>query len=276
MATNGPDRHCAVGSEAPTIMALVSASVVRVVLGVLLVTAEQAGAVPVPFKNCGKSTDVLQVTKLDASVWPPPTAAPLAAVAVFDPGTGQLSNLHMVLDFGTRWVFDSGPVATSPAAGFVPLPGSLPVAVTGPGLPIPAGPVTATPPGSTTDTFFSPDGLTSVSITTNGTLAQSVASPITSVTLTFNGNPGFPLPPPVSGTWAAHVQMTLPGGQEVFCMDLVEPLKNGSPVTIPAADIPTLSPRGAAALVLLLVLAAGATLLRWRSAQTAERPRMGR
>jgi len=33
--------------------------------------------VPIPYKNCGKPTDKLQVTKADASVWPPKVGAPI-------------------------------------------------------------------------------------------------------------------------------------------------------------------------------------------------------
>jgi predicted dithiol-disulfide oxidoreductase (DUF899 family) len=50
----------------------------------LLAPAPPAGAVPVPFKNCGKPSDILQVQTLNASVWPPPTAAPLVGTATID------------------------------------------------------------------------------------------------------------------------------------------------------------------------------------------------
>jgi hypothetical protein len=36
-----------------------------------------AFAVPVPFKNCGKPTDVVTVQVLDASVWPPQSGHPI-------------------------------------------------------------------------------------------------------------------------------------------------------------------------------------------------------
>src|SRR5271167_4247399 len=62
-----------------------------------------AGAVPVPYNNCGKPTDILSVSKLDATVWPPPTAAPLAGVATIDPVTGQVTNLHVALPLGVDW-----------------------------------------------------------------------------------------------------------------------------------------------------------------------------
>jgi hypothetical protein len=45
--------------------------VLAVVCGTLFAFASQAGAVPVPWRNCGSATDKIQVTELDASVWPP-------------------------------------------------------------------------------------------------------------------------------------------------------------------------------------------------------------
>lgn len=36
-----------------------------------------AGAVPVPWKNCGSARDAIDVQKLDASVWPPQAGKPL-------------------------------------------------------------------------------------------------------------------------------------------------------------------------------------------------------
>ena len=37
----------------------------------LIALASPAGAVPVPWKNCGTSSDPIVITKFDASVWPP-------------------------------------------------------------------------------------------------------------------------------------------------------------------------------------------------------------
>jgi hypothetical protein len=36
-----------------------------------------AGAVPVPWKNCGSAGDAVNIQKLDASVWPPQAGKPL-------------------------------------------------------------------------------------------------------------------------------------------------------------------------------------------------------
>jgi hypothetical protein len=54
-----------------------------------------AGAVPVPYKNCGKPSDILQVQTLNASVWPPPTAAPLVGTATIDAAAGKLAKLRV-------------------------------------------------------------------------------------------------------------------------------------------------------------------------------------
>lgn len=50
----------------------------RIVLALLIVSAVSviwragvAGAVPVPFRNCGSASDIARITQVDASVWPP-------------------------------------------------------------------------------------------------------------------------------------------------------------------------------------------------------------
>jgi hypothetical protein len=46
--------------------------VVTVITGSTLIGfAGPAGAVPVPWKNCGRAGDVVSVQKFDASIWPP-------------------------------------------------------------------------------------------------------------------------------------------------------------------------------------------------------------
>jgi hypothetical protein len=102
----------------------------------LLALVTPTGAAPVPFKNCGKAGDILTIQTMDASVWPPQTAAPLVATATIDPATHQLTNLRVFRFFGVEWTFDSGSLPTSLSLGFVPLPGSLPVSVTSPPLPL--------------------------------------------------------------------------------------------------------------------------------------------
>jgi len=37
----------------------------------LVALPSAAGAVPIPWKNCGSATDLIKVSKTDASVWPP-------------------------------------------------------------------------------------------------------------------------------------------------------------------------------------------------------------
>ena len=202
-----------------------------------------AGAVPVPYKNCGKAGDILQVSILDASVWPPPTAAPLAGAATIDPATGQLTNLRVILSYGVNWIFDSGNVSTSLGSGFVPLPASVPMSVINPILPLAAGPYSAT------QTFRSGTGSPSVTVLTKANVSQSITAPLTQVSLTFNGASGFPVPP-ASGSYEARVQMTLPSGAEVFCFDLT--LNNIAFVTAAASPIPTLSTYRLPALVLLV------------------------
>ena len=212
------------------------------------------GAVPVPYKNCGKAGDIMQVLLLDASVWPPPTAAPLAGTATIDPATGQLTNLQVRLLYGLNWTFDSGSVSTGLASGFVPLPASVPLRVTSPNLPVAAGPY------NTTQTFRSAAGGPSVTVITKANMAQSVAAPLTQLSLTYNGVPGFPLPP-VPGSYEARLQMALPSGAEVFCFDLA--LTDIAFVTAAPLPVPTLRSDCLPALV-LLVAAMGLLAVRSR------------
>jgi hypothetical protein len=210
----------------------------------LFAAAPPAAAVPIPYHNCGKAGDILSVQLMDASVWPPPTAAPLAAMATFDPATGQLTNLRVFLLFGADWVFDSGSLPTGLGSGFVLLPASVPMSVTSPPLPLAAGPY------SLTHTFTSPDGSgASVVVNTKANVGQAISGPLTTLSLTFNGTPGFPVPP-VPGAYEARVQMTLPSGAEVFCFDLT--LTDLSFVSVAPPQIPILSWYGRLALLVLL------------------------
>lgn len=47
------------------------------VLGPVLALPTTAGAVPVPWKNCGSAADAINIQKFDASVWPPQAGKPL-------------------------------------------------------------------------------------------------------------------------------------------------------------------------------------------------------
>jgi len=222
------------------------------------------GAVPVPYHNCGNPADILQISSLDASVWPPPTAAPLSGSATFDPVTGQLTNLRVLLSYGVNWIFDSGSVSTSRGSGFVALPASVPMSVISPALPLAAGPTTAT------QTFQSGNGGAPVTVLSKGNVGQSIAAPLTQLSLKFNGASGFPVMP-ASGSYEARVQMALPNGTEVFCFDLT--LNNVAFVTAPS-PIPTLPTYRLPALT-LLAIGIGLLALRARRVLRVRTPQIG-
>ena len=209
-----------------------------------------AAAVPIPWKNCGKPTDLLSIQQDDASVWPPQTAAPFKATATLDTA-GEVTNLHLFLVHGLEWSFDSGPLPSATSAGFVSLPASFPVSVTSPPLPIPAGPY------STNHFFPGGENGLPVTVVSHATLATQVNPPLsTTMSLTFNGTPGFS-PKAVAGdVYGLHVQMMESGGTEVFCMDLIVPLK--LPVALVSVSstpgIPLLSPAVLAILAVLVAL----------------------
>jgi hypothetical protein len=98
---------------------------------------------------------------------------------------------------------------------------------------------------------------------TAANVGQSIDAALTNVGLTFNGTPGFPVPP-VPGNYGARVQMTLPSGAGVFCVDLA--LTDISFVTVAKSQLPTLSRYGVLAL-LLLVAGLGVAALRRRAAR---------
>lgn len=219
-----------------------------------------AAAVPIPWKNCGKPSDLLLITQANASVWPPPVAAPASATATFDTA-GNLVNLRLFLVHGISWTFDSGPLPTTASAGFVSLPASFPVSVTSPTLPLAAGPY------STTRTFAG-HGTLPVTIIYHANLGTDVDAPVTTtVGLSFNGTPGFPLAPVAGSAYAVQVQMNESGGAEVFCMDLVVPLKTATPfVSVQGtSSIPMLS-RASVVLLAGMLSTVGAFAARRRRA----------
>jgi len=221
----------------------------RLLILCLFVAATPACAVPIPWKNCGKPTDLLSITQANASVWPPTVAAPANATATFD-AAGNLVNLRLFLLNGIAWWFDSGPLPATTSAGFVSLPASFPMTVTSPALPLGAGPYV------TTHTFGGRTALP-VTIVERANVAMDVNAPVTvTVGLSFDGAPGFPLAPVAGSAYAVHVQMTEPGGAEVFCMDLIEPLKSAAPFVIiqrpSAVAIPTLAPDGLAVVAVMI------------------------
>lgn len=228
-------------------------------LSCLFVAAAPASAVPIPWKSCGKPNDLLFIAQANASVWPPSVAAPARATATFD-AAGNVVNLHLFLVHGVAWTFDSGPLPATTGEGFVSLPASFPVSVVSPALPLAAGPYV------TTRTFAGRTTLPVTIVDRANVAADINGSVTTTVGLSFDGAPGFPLVPVAGSTYAVHVQMIESGGAEVFCMDLVVPLKTATPfVRIeqpPAIPIPTLSRSGMVMLAVMLFATALLSALR--------------
>ncbi|HLX27178.1 MAG TPA: hypothetical protein VKV24_01670 [Casimicrobiaceae bacterium] len=217
-------------------------------------------AVPIPWKNCGKPTDVLSITQAIASVWPPRVAAPARATATFD-RAGNLIDLRLFLVHGIAWTFDSGPLPATTSSGFVSLPASFPMFLTSPALPIAAGPYVTT-------RTFDVGSPTPVTIVDHANLAAHVNAPVTTtVSLSFDGTPGFPLTPIAGSAYAIHVQMAESGGAEVFCMDFVMPLETAAPfVSIEKpSNIPAISRSGSVGLTTMLLVIAFFVMRRWRN-----------
>ncbi len=241
-----PDGYLAPREAAEKTRAVVLASAIFVLLVAAALSAP-VGAVPIPWKNCGAPGDSLHITQANASVWPPSVAAPARARATFD-AAGNLLDLQFFLIQGLSWTFDSGPLPTTTSAGFVSLPASFPVNVTSPVLPLAAGLY------STTQTFT--DNGASVTIAEKANLAAPVNAPVTTtVGLSFNGTPGFPLVPVAGSAYDVHVQMNESGGAGIFCMDMIEPFKIATPFVSShvVADAPTLSTAGAITLLVMLL-----------------------
>ncbi len=196
----------------------------------LVVLAATAFAVPVPYKNCGRRSDIVAVTMMSAAVWPPKgTPAPLQATAIYDPVTGELRTLTIDLLLGPEWVFQTGNLAAPLVGGFVALPSSIPLTLVSPALPIPAGPI------SNTQTLTSSNpGSQPITMNSNVNVKQSITSVDANLTLNYNGTPGFPVPP-AAGTYSATVQASESGGQEIFCFDVS--LSNLSFVETPTTSI---------------------------------------
>jgi len=218
-------------------------------LAVLL--SAHAAAVPIPWKNCGKPTDLLSISKSDVSVWPPSVAAPVNATATFDT-SGNLQNLRVFLVHGFVWTFNSGPLPATQSGGFVSLPASFPVTLIKPPLPLAAGPVGTTH-------VFGANSATPTTVVQSANLASDINLPVTTtVSLAFGGTPGFPLKAN-GGAYDVRVQMTESDGTGVFCMDMTVPLKSGGLVDVIAPTaIPSLSRVGLALVALLIGV--GATL----------------
>ena len=177
--------------------------------------ARQGFALPVPWRNCGSATDIISVSKLAASIWPPMgTPAPIQAMPIYDPRTGNLSSLTIDLLLGSQWVFETGNLAAPLVGGFVALPSSIPLALVSPTLPIPAGPT------NITQTFTSPNaGSQPITIQSTANISQSITSVNATLSLSSDGNSGFAVPVS-AGTSEAIVRANESDGQEIFCFDI--------------------------------------------------------
>jgi hypothetical protein len=222
-----------------------------------------AGAVPLPWKNCGTPGDAVAFSKVDVSVWPPSFGPPsfLYTVANIDPDNGILTKLRAALP-GLGWLFElKNPVTPRPGSpvgrsvqGFVALPDSwlttgsppmsfvstdtsgfptvsyMPSGASGPltfqSLPIAAGPFNV--PGITFPSVF-PGGDPETLAT-----AGNVATPIDSMTATAFWNvqqspgpnlSGFPVPAANqrAGAYEGRIAITESNGDPVLCADFVQP-----------------------------------------------------
>jgi len=201
----------------------------------LVVYARHAAAVPIPFKNCGKPTDIISVAALDASIWPPRgTPAPIQITAIYD-GSGKLDRLLVTILYGVNWTFETaGGMGIAPSGGIVPLPASMPLTLVSPSLPIPPGPTNITQ----TFTSFNP-GAKNITILCKANIKQAITSVNAVLTLTYDGTPGFPQVNDPLGVYGATLVVTENSGQGVFCFDLNTPLT--SLVAASATPIPDLS-----------------------------------
>lgn len=224
-----------------------TALILAVALG-SVATPRPAGAVPIPFANCGKSGDQLSIQKLDATYWPAvghPTI--LAGTATVDPLTGTVTKLRVTLLLGTEWVFESqGNLALPVVSGFVVLPATLPMNLVSPALPLPAGPY------STTKTFTNVTPPMTIASVAN--LATTLTAVTSSLGLSFNGIPGFPIPP-ANGAYSATIQVLLPSGAGVFCFRLNLTDTPFIELEPPAPAVPALSDWMLAGLATLLAVA---------------------
>ena len=221
------------------------------------VCASSAAAVPIPFKNCGKPTDVISITLFDASVWPPQgTPAPIQITAFYD-SSGRLDQLLVTILCGVNWVFATQTgLGMTPSGGFVPLPVSMPLTLVSPTLPIPAGPTDILQTFQPTNAGAFP-----ITIHCRANIAQAITSANAVLTLTYNGTPGFTQANDPFGAYEAKLAVTESFGQGVFCIDLISP--RTSFVAAMLSPIPGHSAM-TRALLLAGLIAAGLLALRLR------------
>ena len=216
-----------------------------------------AGAVPIPFANCGKAGDALSIQKMDATSWPAvghPTI--LAGTATVDPLTGHVTKLRVTLLLGTEWVFETqGNLGLPVVSGFVVLPAALAMNLMSPALPLPAGPY------STVKTYTNVTPQTTVTSIT--TLQKTLTDVTSSLSLSFNGMAGFPIPP-LNGAYSATIQVLEPSGTGVFCLWLNLTDTPFIELEPPAPAVPALSDWMLIGLAALLAVA-GLLALRQRA-----------
>lgn len=210
-------------------------------LSLNLLSSQSALAVPIPWKNCGKPTDIVNIQLFDVSRWPigiagPPS--PLYVIASLNPEKGWLDELR-VAELPLNWVFVlKGPFhSIHDKDGFVALPsswqtnGSPPLTLTTSNfrdlpnlkylneLPVPAGPLTASdviPP-------LTASGLP-LALTMKATVGQNISGLLASFWVSYNGRLGFPIKPTRGSVFETHLQITDSAtGAEVLCMNMTIP-----------------------------------------------------
>ena len=223
----------------------------------LALSASDAAAVPIPFKNCGSPGDIISAAQLDASIWPPQgTPAPIQVTAIYD-GAGKLDHLIVTILYGVNWVFQTqGGLGIAPSGGIVPLPAAMPLTLVSPSLPIPPGPSNIT---HTFPPYIA--GAKPITIVFKGNIGQAITSANAVFTLTYNGSPGFPLVNDPAGVYHATLDVTETSGQRVFCIDLGSPRTSFVlPAVTPIPDLST----AMQVLLLAALIAAGLYALRFR------------
>lgn len=130
------------GAQRPTWTARpFSVAICIAVLGAILALPTSAGAVPVPWRNCGSAGDALSFQRFDASVWPPQAGQPLTLsyrmtlAEALDGGSFEHVTVTSSSGDNGRWMPFQLPIAQLFAFG---LRGHS--AAPGRRLPLPAGP----------------------------------------------------------------------------------------------------------------------------------------
>jgi hypothetical protein len=177
---------------------------------------------------------------------------PLALAASIDHRTRRVKNLSGLLLWGTfPFAVASGPIPTKWEHGFVALPDPIPMTITGfsdasffesYGLPT-SFPIKANSYGTPSSGINLPGSCSPGSCDTyvaNGFTKIDLPSSLSAtLALTFNGVPGFPLPPQ-SGDYTAQIGLDLSGSQ-VGCLEVSFSTTDTGPVACFAPDITDLN-----------------------------------